>query len=202
MLKKTILALALVSALPGCTSLMATASGPEPMGSKPGERTLSMRVEDMSIENTAEVNIYKADPAFHDSNITVVSFYGSVLLVGQVQTDALKTKAGEVVNQIAEVKQLHNELTVSNSTYYLARANDGVISTRIGTAMTFDPSYPSSRTKVKTVNGIVYIMGKLTKAEADRAVQIASGVSGVQKIVKIVDYLPDSTPAAAAQPAQ
>lgn len=191
MYKKALLALCLATVLPGCTSLLATASGPEPLGVKEGQRTLSMRLEDNSIETTANVNIYKADPAFKDANITVVSFYGSVLMAGQVQTEELKKKAEEVVNRIGEVKRVHNELVVGNVPYYLARANDGIISTRIRSSMTFDSAYPSSRTKIATVNGVVYLMGKLTKAEADRAVQIISDTSGVMKIVKLVDYLPD-----------
>ncbi len=192
MLKKTLTALALISLLPGCTSLMASASGPDPLGAKPGERTMSMRVEDISIENTANVNIYKADPALKEANVTVVSFYGAVLLVGQVPSEALKQKAEQIVRQIAEVKQVHNELTVSDPSYYWPRTKDSLITTRINSSLVFDKTFPSSRSKVTTVNGVVYLMGKLTASEADRAVAAISQVGGVQKIVKIVDYLPGS----------
>lgn len=190
MLKKTLTALAFISLLPGCTSILANTTAPGPMGAKPGERTMSMRVEDMSIENTASVNIYKADPALKEANINVISFYGAVLLVGQVPSDALKQKAEQIVRQIAEVKQVHNELTVSEPSYYWPRTKDSVITTRINSSLIFDETFPSSRSKITTSNGVVYLLGKLTPAEADKAVATISKVGGVQKIVKFVDYLP------------
>ena len=83
MLKKIALLFSLLAALPACTTIEASTSGPEPVGVKPGDRTWGMRVTDMSIENDAGVNILKSDSAFQDSNITVTSFYGSVLLTGR-----------------------------------------------------------------------------------------------------------------------
>ncbi|HEX6590977.1 MAG TPA: BON domain-containing protein [Moraxellaceae bacterium] len=201
-MSKSALSLALLAAsltLSGCTSLMASATGPEPVGRAAGERTLSMSIEDSSIENSAGINIYKSNAKFRDANVNVISFYGSVLLAGQVQTQELKDEAEKVVRQIAEVKQVHNELIVAPASYYLERSQDGIISTRIRSSLTFEKGYPSSRTKVFTVGGTVYLMGKLTAAEADQAVTIIKQVSGVKKIVKLVDYL-QAAPAAAAAP--
>jgi osmotically-inducible protein OsmY len=183
--------------LAGCTSLVATATGPEPLGRPAGERTLSMKIEDESIEHTASVNIYKADAQFHDANVNVVSFYGNVLLAGQVQSEALKARAEEVVRQIAEVKQIHNELTVQDASYLLQHLKDDFVSTRIRSSLALEKGFPSSRTKVLTVNGTVYLLGKLTSDEADQAVNIIKQVAGVQRIVKLVDYLPAATAATA-----
>lgn len=192
---KFLLALSLTAIMSGCSSLIATATGPEPIGKPSGNRTLSMSLEDSSIQTTADVNIIKADPRFRDANVNVISFYNSVLLAGQVQNEELKQKAEQVVRNIAEVRQIHNELTVGDVSYYGERASDGLISTRIRTALTLEKDFPSSRTKVFTVGGTVYLLGKLSAAEADKAVLIASQVGGVKKIVKMLDYLPD-TPAA------
>lgn len=183
--------------LQGCSSLIARTTGSEPIGKAPGERTLSMSLQDNSIETTAEVNILKADPRFREANVNVVSFYGSVLLAGQVQNDELKQKAEQIVRNIAEVRQVHNELTVGNVSYYGERTSDGLISTTVRTRLTLEKGFPSSRTKVFTVAGTVYLLGKLTPTEADKAVLISSQASGVKKIVKMLDYLPESqsTPA-------
>lgn len=185
---------AAAATLAGCTSLMASATGPDPVGKAAGERTLSMSIEDSSIERTASINIFKADQKFRDANVNVVSFYGSVLLAGQVQNEALKAQAEKVVRQIAEVKQVHNELTIADASYYLERSSDGIISTQIRTKLTFEKAYPSSRTKIFTVGGTVYVLGKLSPAEADQAVAIIKQVAGVKKIVKLVDYLPAPAP--------
>lgn len=190
-----------ITILAGCTSLMATATGPEPIGKTAGERTLSMSIEDSSIERTASINIYKADPQFRDANVNVVSFYGSVLLAGQVQTEALKAQAEKVLRQIAEVKQIHNELIVSEASYYLERSSDGIISNKIRAALIFEKGFPSSRTRIFTVGGTVYVLGKLSVADADQAVNIIKQVSGVKKIIKLVDYLPAVAPVPAEAPA-
>lgn len=187
---KYLAVLSLPALLSGCTGLIANATGPEPIGKAPGERTFSMSLEDNSIETTASVNIRKADPRFRDDNVNVISFYNSVLLAGQVQDETLKQKAEQIVRQIAEVRQVHNELTVGEVSYYGERTSDGLISTRIRTALTLEKGFPSSRTKVFTVGGAVYLLGKLTTAEAEKAVLIISQVGGVKKIIKMLDYLP------------
>ena len=98
--------------------------------------------------------------------------------------------------QIAEVKRIHNELTVGPASYYAERTSDGVISTRIRTRLTVQEGFPASRAKIFTVGGTVYLMGKLTQAEADLAVGLIKEVPGVKRIIKLVDYLP-AAPAAA-----
>lgn len=188
---KAIAIAALGLSLHGCSSLIARTTGPEPIGKAPGERTLSMTLQDNSIETTAEVNMLKADSRFREANVNVVSFYGSVLLVGQVQDEELKQRAEKIVRDIAEVRQVHNELTVGSISYYGERASDGLISTNVRTRLALEKGFPSSRTKVFTVAGTVYLLGKLTNTEADKAVLIASQVGGIRKIIKMIDYLPE-----------
>jgi osmotically-inducible protein OsmY len=186
--------------LASCSSVIASATGPEPVGRQQGTRTLSMRLEDSSIERTAEINMYKADPRFREANVNFVSFYGSVLIAGQVPSEELRAKAEDIVRQIAEVRHVHNELTVGEASYYLERSTDGFISTRIRTTLTLEEAYPASRTKIFTVGGVVYLLGRLTASEADHAVTLIKKVSGVKKIIKLIDYLP-ATPESSAQPA-
>lgn len=197
-MSKPLLAAGLALALSGCSSLIADATGPSPIGSEQGKRTLSMRIEDSAIERTAEINIYKANPRFREANVNVVSFYGSVLLAGQVPTDDMKAQAEKIVYDIAEVKRIHNELTVGTASYYNERMADGLISTQVRTRLTVQEGFPSSRAKIFTVGGTVYLMGKLTQAEADVAVGLVKEVAGVKRIVKLVDTLPGT---AAPQPA-
>ncbi|HEX4870495.1 MAG TPA: BON domain-containing protein [Moraxellaceae bacterium] len=208
-MSRILIAAGLALALSGCASLIADATGPEPIGSEQGKRTLSMRIEDSAIERTASINLYKSNPRFREANVNIISFYGSVLLAGQVSDEAMKAQAEKIVYDIAEVKRIHNELTVGPASYYLERSSDGFISTQIRAKLTVQEGFPSSRTKVFTVGGTVYLMGKLTPAEADMAVDYIKQVSGVKRIVKLVDYLPapatpaaaPSTPAPAATPA-
>ena len=45
--------------------------------------------------------------------------------------------------------------------------------------------------KVTTHRGVVYLMGRVTQREADRAAEVARGVSGVLKVVKVFDIATD-----------
>lgn len=201
---RALLASSLVLCLSGCNSLIASATGPEPIGNSAGTRTLSQRIEDGSIERTAGINMHKANPGFRQANVNVISFYGSVLLAGQVPSEEMKAEAERIVRQIAEVKQVHNELIVGPASYYQERSSDGVISMRIRTAFSFEKGFPASRTKIFTVAGTVYLLGKLTPAESEQAINLIKQVAGVKRIIKLVDYLPvpASTPASAPNAAQ
>ncbi|MEG1082700.1 MAG: BON domain-containing protein, partial [Pseudomonas sp.] len=63
------------------------------------------------------------------------------------------------------------------------------LTTKIKTQMLTDNTIPGSRIKVITENGIVYMLGLLTQQEAARATGLVQGVSGVQKIVKLFEYI-------------
>lgn len=193
MMKKILtisLCLILAGQLSGCARFLAAASGPNPVGANEGERTLSERVEDMSIEKTAAINIYKSDQGFKDSHFLIMSFYSNVLLAGQVPNEALKQKAEETLRDMREVKEVHNYLSVQpENTALLTRAKDSVISARIGSSFTFTKEFPSNRCKLLVEDGVVYLMAKLTHAEAEQAMTLIKKNPDVKKIVKLVDYL-------------
>ncbi len=178
--------------LSGCARFVAAVSGPEPVGAADGERTFSQRVEDMSIERTFAINLYKLHPDFANSRVLVMSFYSNVLLVGQVPDETLKKLAVDNLKSMREVGTVHNELVVAEKvTPMVVRAHDSVISARIRSALTFAKGFPSSQCKVLVEDGVVYLMAKLKKAEADQAIERVRQVPEVKRIVKLIDYLPD-----------
>ncbi len=175
----------------GCSQFIAATSGPGLVGASEGERTLSQRVEDISIEKTAAINFYKLNPEFRDAHILIMSFFGNVLLAGQVPRAELARVAESSVKDMREVRSVHNELTVGDPSPYLTRAKDGVISARIGTALTFAKDFPSSQCKVLVEDGVVYLMAKLKRTDAERAERMVLDTPDVKKLVKLVDYLPE-----------
>jgi len=90
---------------------------------------------------------------------------------------------------VQRVKKVHNELQVMQPSSILARNNDAWLTTKIKTQMLGDSAVPSSRIKVITENGIVYLLGLVTQQEANSATAVVQGVSGVQKIVKLFEYI-------------
>ena len=89
-----------------------------------------------------------------------------------------------------EVKLVHNELAVNPAVNsYLTRTKDSFISTQISAKLVFAKDFPSSQTKVLVESGVVYLMGKLTKAQTNQAIELIKTVPDISKIVKLVDYL-------------
>ncbi|KAA5835391.1 BON domain-containing protein [Pseudomonas chlororaphis] len=184
-----LLALTLALSISGCSSVI-TATRESPIEDDRGTRTFGSKIDDSLIQTKVEVNVAKASPDLdRNSHIVVTSFNGIVLLAGQTPRADLKTLAEQAASAVQRVKKVHNELQVLPPSSLLARQNDAWLTTKIKTQMLTDASIPGSRIKVVTENGIVYLMGLLTQQEATQATNLVQGVSGVQKIVKLFEYI-------------
>ena len=149
----------------------------------------STRFDDGRNESLALKSIRQANTALKKSHINVTSFEGVLLITGQVPSRELIQIATDQVSDLRNVRQVHNELNVAGPTSLISRTNDTWLTTKVKSAMTTSEDTDSGRIKVVTENGVVYLLGRLTRAEADYAVEVARGVVGVQKIVKVFDYI-------------
>ncbi|NBF03506.1 BON domain-containing protein [Pseudomonas sp. Fl5BN2] len=184
-----LLALTLCLSITGCSSVI-TATRDKPIDDDRGTRTFGSKIDDSLIETKVSVNVAKANPDLeNNSHIVVSSFNGIVLLAGQTPRADLKAMAEQAASEVQRVKKVHNELQVLPPSGFLARQNDGWLTTKIKTQMLADASVPASRIKVVTENGIVYLLGLLTQQEAAQATNLVQGVSGVQRIVKLFEYI-------------
>jgi len=111
------------------------------------------------------------------------------LLIGQVPSEDTKVIAGAKARGISNVRKVHNELLVSGPASYVVRTSDTLITTKVKARMVGEAAFPAGRIKVVTENGIVYLMGLVTQVEADWAVKVASNASGIQRIVKVFEYI-------------
>ncbi|MFP3923357.1 BON domain-containing protein [Pseudomonas sp. NPDC078416] len=185
----SLLALTLCLGISGCSSVI-NASREAPIDDDRGTRTFGSKIDDSLIETKVSVNIAKANPDLDNaSHIVVTSFNGIVLLAGQTPRADLKQLAEQTASQVQKVKKVNNELQVTGPSSMLARSNDAWLTSKIKTEMLTDSTIPGSRIKVVTENGIVYLLGLLTQAEATRATNLVQGVGGVQKIVKLFEYI-------------
>ena len=120
----------------------------------------------------------------------MISHNSVVLLVGQVESDALRTRATEIASQASvKIKRIHNELEVAGKTGLLTRSNDTWIATKVRTLMLTNKNVPSDQVKVVTENGAVYLMGMISQVDGDSAANLARNVSGVTKVVKVFEYI-------------
>ena len=174
--------------LTACGSFL-RAIGSEPIEDDPGERTMGAQVEDESIETKAKVNIAAADAKLKAAHVVTVSYNGFVLIAGQVPDEAMKKKAAEVVREIRGVRRIYNELEIAGNTAGMVRSSDAWITTKVKSGLLANEKIQSGRVKVVTENGVVYLMGLATQAEAERAADVAADVDGVQRVVKLFEYI-------------
>lgn len=155
----------------------------------PSKRTPGVFIDDAVLEPMVKREILKSDEGFKGSHLVIVAYNGVVLVAGQVATEALREKAGEAAQNLRRVRKVHNELSVGGPISLVARTNDSWLTTKVKTRLIASDNAYGRKIKVLTENGVVYLMGLLARDQANQAVEVATKVYGVQKIVKVFEYL-------------
>lgn len=155
----------------------------------PSHRTPRVIIDDNALERIVEQEIRKSDEGYEGSHIVVVSYNGLVLLTGQVPNESLRTKASDVTGEQRKVRKVHNELSIGGPISMVARTNDSWLTLKVKARLLASDGVGGTKIKVQTENGIVYLLGLTTRAQADVAISVASQVYGIRKIVKIFEYL-------------
>jgi osmotically-inducible protein OsmY len=185
----TLLALVLAApALTGCVgAFVAGAAGGASVAYD--ERSVGTQLDDQAIEVRA-VNAIYDDKELHDSShVVVVSFNRIVLIAGQTPTESLRARAAQLVSAIPDVRKVYNEVTIGEPTSFMTRSNDAAITAKVKSEMLVAADVKAFRVKVVTENGTVFLMGLLPRAQADAAARVASEAGGVQRVVKLFEYL-------------
>jgi osmotically-inducible protein OsmY len=185
-----VLAVLILLLTTSCTAILVRTTGDQGIQEDPTERTAGAMVEDQSIETKVAVNMQSQEPAFRQANFNVVSHNGVVLLIGQVESEALKSRATEIASQASsKIKRIHNELEILGKPSLLSRGNDTWIATKVRTLMLTNGDVPSDQVRVIAENGAIYLMGIISQVEGDNAANLARNVSGVTRVVKVFEYL-------------
>ena len=155
-------------------------------------RTVGTYIDDEGIELKARMAIFDNKDLNRQIHINIISINGVVLLVGQAPTEDLRMQAETITRSIPKVRLVHNEMAIAAPNSYMVRSSDSMITAKVKTSLfgikgldDFDPS----RVKVVTENGVVYLMGILHQSESNAVTERARQVSGVQKVVKLFEYL-------------
>lgn len=170
-------------------SLAGFVSGCAVYSQDPSVRTPGTIIDDNAIEGIVAREIRDSDEGFKGSHLVVVAYNGLVLLAGQVASAQLRDKASEVAGNVKRVRKVHNEITVGGPISLVARTNDTWITTKVKTRLIANEVVKGRKIKVLTENGVVYLLGLVTREQADAAVGVAGDVYGVQKIVKVFEYV-------------
>jgi len=152
-------------------------------------RTMGEILDDKTLYMNLE-NIVRKDSMLDDTHINFNVFNKSVLMAGEVPTDDLKSYLEETVKKRApKMSQLINEVAVMSNSSYLNRARDGVISVQIEALFLDQEVFHPAHVSVLTERATVYLMGSVTKREAEHATNVASKAKNVKQVVKLFNYL-------------
>ena len=185
-LVKVVLASSLLASLSGCFGLVVGAGVAGAM-SAVDRRTLGAQTEDKAINVKAEIKMNQI--AGSNGHINVTSFNRKVLLTGEVRDEAMKQAAEREVRAIENVVSVINELEVSGASSYTSRSSDALITAKVKTSLVDMKTVSAVSLKVTTERGVVYLMGVVTPREGNIAADVAKGVSGVMRVVKIFEYI-------------
>jgi len=135
-------------------------------------------------------NIVAKDPMLEDAHINFNVFNQAVLMTGEAPDDNAKDYLESIVkSKSAKISQLMNEVEVMPKSSYIDRAKDGVITVQIETLFLNQEVFHPSHVSVRTERKVVYLLGSVTKREAEHATNIASKAKNVKKVVKLFNYL-------------
>ena len=154
-------------------------------------RSAGTLVEDEKIEIQALRGVRTDEQIGRKLHISVISYNGVVLMVGQAPTEEIRNRAELIVSGIPKVRLVHNEMIIAAPSSLATRSSDTITTSKVKTSIlgiAKEDDSPGLRTKVVTENGIVYLMGLLTHQEADAVTDAARQVGGVQRVVKLFEY--------------
>ena len=119
--------------------------------------------------------------------VNVVSYNRQVLLTGEVPNEKDKQTIEQIARKVENVASVVNALAVMNTPSLAGRSADLLITGRLKAAILDASDLEINAIKVITEHNVVYLMGRVTKREADRVTNIARTISGVQRVVRVFE---------------
>ena len=207
-------AAALAGSLAGCAPLVIGGGAVVGTLMATDRRTAGTQVEDEGIEMRTASRI--RETLGDRVHVNVTSYNRQVLLTGEVPTAADGQKVEQIAQGVDNVRSVVNDLGVMPASSLTQRSRDAFISTKVRASLVDAKDLSANAFKVVTERDVVYLMGRVTQREAKRSAEIARGVDGVRKVVRVFEVISEEElirggaaqqpapvsqdPAAAAQP--
>lgn len=174
--------------LQGCAGVFVAgaATGASVAGDRRNAETM---LEDQAIELKATNRIFADDELKHNTHINVTSVNHVVLLTGEAATKDLRKRIVHVVKGIEGIRHVHNEIAIAQPSSLASRSKDAWITTKAKSILLGSKGISGLRTKVVTERGNVYLMGLATREEGRNAAAAVKDLDGVEKVVKVFEYI-------------
>lgn len=150
-------------------------------------RTSGMQVEDEGIELRAGNGI--RSQLGERGHVNVTSYNRQVLLTGEVPNAQDKQAVEQLVSKVENVRSIVNELGVMENTTLSQRTSDTLVTGKVKASMLDAKDLFANAFKVVTERGTVYLMGRVTQREANRATELTRGIEGVKKVVRVMEVI-------------
>ncbi|MGH8808136.1 MAG: BON domain-containing protein, partial [Noviherbaspirillum sp.] len=176
----------LITSLQGCVEM---AVGTAVMGTLAAtdRRTFGAQTEDKAILVKGEARA--ANLVGNAGHVNVTSFNRKVLLTGEVRDEATKAAVEREVTAIEGVQSVVNDLEVAGLSSFTSRSNDALITGKVKASFVDTKDLYANAIKVVTERGTVYLMGRVTQREGQLAANVTRSIGGVQKVVKVFEYI-------------
>ncbi len=123
-----------------------------------------------------------------DLHVNATSYNGIVLLTGEVPNATVQQDVMQLAKGVDRVRSVHNETVVAPASSLGDRSNDTLITSNVKTRLIEANQVSANLVKVVTERSVVYLMGILSRQEADAATNIAATTSGVARVVRVFEY--------------
>ncbi len=183
----TPLLLLLFATLQGCAAVAVTGIATTASVAS-DKRTTGTYIEDEAIETKSRLALMSNKALNKRVHINFTSYNTSVLVSGEAPTDEDRSAVIDIVKNIDKVSHVHDEIALAAPSSFISRSGDTVITTKVKSKLLAEKNLSGINIKVVTENGVVYLMGLITRYDADRATEITRQTGGVQKVVRLFEY--------------
>ena len=156
-------------------------------------RTTGMQLEDKAIETKGEA---RAKDLATLGRINVTSYNRTALITGEVPGESERAAVEKAVSGVENLRAVVNELVVAPNLSVTQRSGDSLLGARVKASLLDAKDVAANAYRVIAERGVVYLMGRVTEREAGRAVELARSVSGVAKVVRVLDIITEEELAA------
>jgi len=181
-----LLGLTVLLPLSGCAPLVIGGAGAGALMVE-DRRTPTVYLMDQEIELRARWRM--SEMKLEGVHINFTSFNRRLLITGEAATAELRARIVQLGREIADVREVLDEIVVAAPTSLVSRSNDTIITTKVKARLIDDDQVRANHVKVVTENGAVFLMGMVRREDANRAAEISAKTKGVTRVVKAFEYL-------------
>tara|TARA_Y100000782_G_scaffold110187_1_gene136228 strand:+ start:315 stop:1025 length:711 start_codon:yes stop_codon:yes gene_type:complete len=173
-----------------CSPILQGAAAVTTVATMSNDRRSAGEILDDKTLNFNLSNIVRKDAILEDMHINFMVYNKAVLMLGEAPSiEARDYLEKQIKQKIPKIRKFINEVSVMPNSSYLSRAKDGIITVQVDALFLDQEVFHPTHVRVITERRTVYLMGSVTKREAEHATNLATKAKNVDKVVKLFNYL-------------